>query len=92
MEAHPRSGIVQTAPQACGHDSLHARAQQFSGRVSRPLFSAGLRYWQLGESHYWGHNAILRVEPFMKHCALARCRPAAACPARSCRTTSSRPR
>ncbi|MBA3595899.1 MAG: glucans biosynthesis glucosyltransferase MdoH [Methylibium sp.] len=71
MEAHPRAGIVQTAPRSCGHDSLHARVQQFAGRVSGALFSAGLRYWQLGESHYWGHNAILRVEPFMKHCALA---------------------
>src|SRR5690606_2904375 len=25
----------------------------------------------LGESHYWGHNAIIRLEPFIKHCALA---------------------
>ncbi|HSV69974.1 MAG TPA: glucans biosynthesis glucosyltransferase MdoH [Methylibium sp.] len=71
MEARPRVGILQTAPRACGHDSLHARVQQFAGRVSGALFSAGLRYWQLGESHYWGHNAILRVEPFMRHCALA---------------------
>jgi membrane glycosyltransferase len=30
-----------------------------------------MQFWQLGESHYWGHNAILRVEPFMKHCGLA---------------------
>ncbi len=71
MEARPRVGILQTAPRACGHDSLHARLQQFAGRVTGALFSAGLRYWQLGESHYWGHNAILRVEPFMRHCALA---------------------
>ena len=35
------------------------------------LFAAGMQYWQLGEAHYWGHNAIIRVEPFMKHCALA---------------------
>ncbi|WP_428423858.1 glucans biosynthesis glucosyltransferase MdoH [Methylibium sp.] len=72
MEAQPKAGIIQTAPRSCGHDSLHARLQQFSGRVTGPLFTAGLRYWQLGESHYWGHNAILRVEPFMKHCALAK--------------------
>lgn len=72
MEAHPRAGIVQSAPRPCGHDSLHARVQQFAARVTGPLFTAGLRYWQLGESHYWGHNAILRVEPFMRHCALAR--------------------
>ncbi|HET7865678.1 MAG TPA: glucans biosynthesis glucosyltransferase MdoH [Burkholderiaceae bacterium] len=71
MEAHPRAGILQTAPQACGLSTLHARAQQFAGRVAGRLFAAGMQYWQLGESHYWGHNAIIRVEPFMRHCALA---------------------
>ena len=71
MEAHPRAGIVQTAPRPCGLMTPHARAQQFAGRVAGRLFTDGMRYWQLGESHYWGHNAILRVEPFMKHCALA---------------------
>jgi membrane glycosyltransferase len=30
-----------------------------------------MQFWQLGESHYWGHNAIIRVQPFMQHCALA---------------------
>jgi membrane glycosyltransferase len=71
MEANPTAGIVQTAPAACGLSTLHARAQQFAGRVTGRLFTAGMQYWQLGESHYWGHNAIIRVEPFMKHCALA---------------------
>jgi membrane glycosyltransferase len=71
MEAHPKAGIIQTAPQACGLATLHARAQQFAGRVTGRLFTAGMQYWQLGESHYWGHNAIIRIEPFMKHCALA---------------------
>ncbi|HSD37593.1 MAG TPA: glucans biosynthesis glucosyltransferase MdoH [Rhodocyclaceae bacterium] len=71
MEANPQAGIIQTAPRACGHSTLHARAQQFASRITGPLFTAGMQYWQLGESHYWGHNAILRVEPFMRHCALA---------------------
>jgi membrane glycosyltransferase len=71
MEAHPTAGIIQTAPQACGLDTVHARSQQFAGRVAGRLFTAGMQYWQLGESHYWGHNAIIRVAPFMKHCALA---------------------
>lgn len=71
MEAHPDAGIVQSAPRTCGVSTLHARAQQFAGRVTGRLFTAGMRFWQLGESHYWGHNAIIRVEPFMKHCALA---------------------
>jgi membrane glycosyltransferase len=71
MEAHPRAGIIQTATQAVGHATLHARAQQFASRVTGRLFTLGMQFWQLGESHYWGHNAIIRVEPFMKHCALA---------------------
>jgi len=71
MEANPGAGIIQTAPRAAGRDTLYARIQQFSTRVYGPLFTAGLHYWQLGESHYWGHNAIIRLEPFMRHCALA---------------------
>lgn len=71
MEAHPRVGILQTLPQAVGHDTLHARSQQFASRVTGRLFALGMAWWQLGESHYWGHNAILRVEPFMRHCGLA---------------------
>ena len=71
MEAHPDAGIIQTAPRAVGHETLHGRVQQFSARAYGPLFTAGMRFWQLGESHYWGHNAILRRAPFMAHCALA---------------------
>lgn len=71
MEANPTAGIIQTATQAIGHVTLHARAQQFASRVTGRLFTLGMQFWQLGESHYWGHNAIIRVEPFMKHCALA---------------------
>jgi len=52
-------------------DTLYARMQQFATRVYGPLFTAGLHFWQLGESHYWGHNAIIRMKPFIEHCALA---------------------
>ncbi len=72
MEAHPDAGIIQTAPKAVGCDTLHARIQQFAARVTGSIFSVGMQFWQLGESHYWGHNAIIRVQPFMQHCGLAR--------------------
>jgi membrane glycosyltransferase len=72
MEANPTTGIIQTAPSAAGRETLYARAQQFAIRVYGPLFTAGLHFWQLGESYYWGHNAIIRVAPFMRHCALGR--------------------
>ena len=71
MEANPKAGIIQTATQAIGHVTLHARAQQFGSRVTGRLFTLGMQFWQMGESHYWGHNAIIRIKPFMQHCALA---------------------
>ncbi|EIX9766364.1 glucans biosynthesis glucosyltransferase MdoH [Klebsiella pneumoniae] len=71
MEANPNAGIIQSSPRASGMDTLYARCQQFATRVYGPLFTAGLHFWQLGESHYWGHNAIIRVKPFIDHCALA---------------------
>jgi membrane glycosyltransferase len=71
-EANPTAGIIQTAPYATGRQTLLARVHQFATRVYGPLFTAGLHFWQLGESHYWGHNAIIRVAPFMRHCALQR--------------------
>ena len=71
MDANPNAGIIQSSPKASGMDTLYARCQQFATRVYGPLFTAGLHFWQLGESHYWGHNAIIRVQPFIEHCALA---------------------
>ena len=71
MEAHPDTGIIQTAPKAVGHETFHARVQQFCAHAYGPLFTAGMRFWQMGESHYWGHNAILRMAPFVAHCGLA---------------------
>ena len=31
---------------------------------------SGLNSWQQGDGNYWGHNAIIRMAPFMDHCAL----------------------
>lgn len=72
MERRPDVGMIQTAPVAVNRRSLFARVQQFGSRVYGPMFAAGLHYWQLGDGQYWGHNAIIRVAPFMAHCALPR--------------------
>ncbi|HEX2541594.1 MAG TPA: glucans biosynthesis glucosyltransferase MdoH [Caldimonas sp.] len=71
MEVHTDAGIIQTAPKAVGHETFHARVQQFCAHAYGPLFTAGMRFWQMGESHYWGHNAIIRMAPFVAHCGLA---------------------
>ncbi len=70
MEAHPEIGILQTPPKAIDSRSLIARVQQFANHLYGPIFAAGFHYWQLGDAQYWGHNAIIRIEPFMKHCQL----------------------
>jgi len=72
MEARSDVAVIQTVPRSFGRRSLFGRAQQFAGTLYTPIFAAGLHYWQLGDAPYWGHNAILRVAPFMEHCGLAR--------------------
>jgi membrane glycosyltransferase len=70
MEANPSAGIIQTAPRTVRGESLYSRLQAFANRIYSPLYLAGLNYWQQHEGNYWGHNAILRVQPFMEHCSL----------------------
>jgi membrane glycosyltransferase len=70
MEANPSAGIIQTAPRTVRGESLYSRLQAFANRLYSPLYLAGLNYWQQHEGNYWGHNAILRVQPFMDHCSL----------------------
>jgi membrane glycosyltransferase len=72
MEAHPEAGIIQALPLPCGRDTLFARLIQFAARLNSPMLAAGLAWWQLGESNYWGHNAILRLRAFAACCGLPR--------------------
>jgi membrane glycosyltransferase len=70
MEAHPTVGLVQTVPALVNAETLFGRIQQFSNRLYAPLFIGGLNYWALNLGNYWGHNAIIRTEPFMQFCDL----------------------
>ncbi len=70
MEAHPEIGILQTLPLPMGRLTLFGRLIQFGARLQSPMLSSGLAFWQLGESNYWGHNAIVRLRPFAQYCRL----------------------
>jgi membrane glycosyltransferase len=70
MQRHPQVGIVQSSPSLLNGQSVFARIQQFSNQLYGPLFTTGLAAIQMGEAAFWGHNAILRTEPFMRHCGL----------------------
>jgi membrane glycosyltransferase len=70
MEAHPEIGLIQTVPALVNAESLFGRIQQFANRLYAPIFITGLNYWAQSFGNYWGHNAIIRLEPFMHHCDL----------------------
>ena len=70
MEENHRIGILQTVPQAINGRTIWSRLQQFSMSLYGPIFAAGANFWQQEESNFWGHNAIIRLAPFIQHCAL----------------------
>jgi membrane glycosyltransferase len=70
MEVHPTVGLIQTVPALVNAASLFGRIQQFANRLYAPIFITGLNYWALDLGNYWGHNAIIRTEPFMQCCDL----------------------
>jgi membrane glycosyltransferase len=70
MQKHPRVGLLQTAPRLIGGESVHGRIQQFAYRLYGDLFTAGLNFWQGPDGNYWGHNALIRLAPFIDCCAL----------------------
>ncbi|MBW8271234.1 glucans biosynthesis glucosyltransferase MdoH [Caldovatus aquaticus] len=71
MEADPALAIVQ--PLIAGRPARAAfpRLFQFNMRQAMRVWATGQAWWQGGEGPYWGHNAILRIEPFRRHCRLA---------------------
>jgi membrane glycosyltransferase len=70
MQATPRAGIIQTVPIPVGQQTMFGRFVRFASRLYSPMLATGLSFWQLGEANYWGHNAIIRIAPFMQHCGL----------------------
>jgi membrane glycosyltransferase len=70
MEHNPRAGIIQTTTKIALGRSLFQRINQFACHAYLPLFVAGTNYWQLDSANYYGHNAIIRIKPFMQYCAM----------------------
>lgn len=64
MEADPKLGLLQTAPNLVGAETLFARLQQFAARTYGGMLAAGQDWWSGAEGNYWGHNAIIRVRAF----------------------------
>ncbi|PJZ43817.1 glucans biosynthesis glucosyltransferase MdoH, partial [Leptospira brenneri] len=70
MEKNPSAGIIQSSTRIFNSTTLFQKLTEFSSYLFSPFFLKGAGFWQINSSGYWGHNAILRVKPFMEHCAL----------------------
>ncbi|HYH43216.1 MAG TPA: glucans biosynthesis glucosyltransferase MdoH, partial [Burkholderiales bacterium] len=70
MQAQPRIGILQTLVTGLPSGSAFARIFQFGMRLGMRSFTLGAASWQGDCGPYWGHNAILRLAPFIEHCEL----------------------
>ncbi|MDV6234669.1 glucans biosynthesis glucosyltransferase MdoH [Leptospira ellisii] len=70
MEKIPDAGIIQTAPEVIEAKSLFQKLSAFGAWAGSGVFGAGSFFWQLMSGPFWGHNAIVRLQPFMKYCGL----------------------
>ena len=70
MQAEPRLGILQSLVVGRPARSGFARIFQFGMRHGMRTHTTGLAWWAGPAGPYWGHNAILRLAPFVAHCDL----------------------
>ena len=70
MQADSKLGILQGLVVGLPSTSAFARVFQFGMRLGMRSYTIGSAWWQGDCGPYWGHNAVLRLEPFVAHCAL----------------------
>jgi membrane glycosyltransferase len=70
MQANPRIGIVQSLAVGLPNPNAFARIFQFGHRHGMRIFVMGAGWWQGDRCQFWGHNAVIRVAPFTRHCRL----------------------
>ncbi len=67
-QANSRLGILQTLIVGMPSMSVFARVFQFGMRLGMRSYTLGATWWQGDCGPYWGHNAIIRLAPFIAHC------------------------
>jgi membrane glycosyltransferase len=68
--ANPKLGILQTLVVGLPSVSVFARVFQFGMRLGMRSYTLGATWWQGDCGPYWGHNAIIRLAPFVAHCRM----------------------
>lgn len=70
MQANPNMGILQSLVVGLPSTSAFTRIFQFGMRLGMRSYTMGSAWWQGDCGPYWGHNAVLRLAPFMQSCEL----------------------
>jgi membrane glycosyltransferase len=70
MQADARLGILQSLVTGMPSTSAFARIFQFGMRLGMRSYTIGSAWWQADCGPYWGHNAAVRIAPFVAHCRL----------------------
>lgn len=70
IEQNPDTALIQTIPMPVRQHTFFGRFVQFAAHLYSPMLATGLSFWQTDSANYWGHNAIIRIAPFMQHCGL----------------------
>jgi membrane glycosyltransferase len=70
MQTDPKLGILQGLVVGLPSTSAFARVFQFGMRLGMRSYTIGSAWWQGDCGPYWGHNAVLRLQPFIAHCEL----------------------
>lgn len=70
MQAYPKIGILQSLVVGTPAESAFARLFQFGMRHGMRPYTMGSAWWLGDCGPFWGHNALVRIEPFRAHCRL----------------------
>ncbi|AXS39344.1 glucans biosynthesis glucosyltransferase MdoH [Breoghania sp. L-A4] len=70
MQSDANLGIAQSLVVGLPTISAFARVFQFGMRMGMRSYTLGSAWWQADCGPYWGHNALIRLKPFITQCAL----------------------
>jgi membrane glycosyltransferase len=68
MQVDGKLGILQSLVVGMPSTSAFARIFQFGMRLGMRSYTLGSAWWQGDCGPYWGHNAVIRLAPFIAHC------------------------
>lgn len=70
MQASPEIGMLQSLVTGLPSATFFTRTFQFGMRHGMRAFTLGSAWWQADCGPNWGHNVLIRMEPFRAHCML----------------------